>query len=147
MPKPSSQQNSSGIIPIAWRNRGSTPFQRVFTWKWTYRVTPLKKNRTHKLFFITSTKIKQNNSNCVHLNFWKCWWILWSQFFMHRIYFISWKKKKRLEFNLRISVKNIWVLFFGGLPCNSATGVRTRLLRFTQSIALTITPRGHSQLV
>ena len=28
-----------------------------------------------------------------------CWWILWSQFFMHRIYFISWKKEKaRIEF-------------------------------------------------
>ena len=35
-----------------------------------------------------------------------------SQFFMHRIYFISWKKKKRLELNLLISVKNIWVLLF-----------------------------------
>ena len=45
-------------------------------------------------FFITSTKIKQNNSNFVHSNFWTWWWILWSQLFMHRIYFISWKKEK-----------------------------------------------------
>ena len=36
---------------------------------YVYRVTPSKnkkqKNRTHT-FFITSTKIKQNNSNFVH---------------------------------------------------------------------------------
>ena len=31
-----------------------------------------KKPRIHKLI-ITSTKIKQNNSNFVHSNFWTCW--------------------------------------------------------------------------
>ena len=35
---------------------------------------------------------------------------------MHRIYFIFWKKKKSLELNLWISVKNIWVLIFLGHP-------------------------------
>ena len=64
-------------------------------------------------FFITSTKIKQNNSNFVHLNFWTCSWILWSQFFMHRIYFIPWKKEKvRIKF-MNFSQKYMGSVFLG----------------------------------
>ena len=69
------------------------------------------KNRTHQLF-ITSTKIKKKNSNFVHSNFWTFWWILWSQFFMHRIYFISWKKEKaRIKF-MNFSEKCLSSVFF-----------------------------------
>ena len=40
-----------------------------------YRVTPPpQKKKTEPInLFITSTKIKQNNSNFVHSNFWTCW--------------------------------------------------------------------------
>ena len=66
--------------------------------------------------FITSTEIKQNNSNFVHSNFWTCWWIQWSQFFMHRIYFISWKKEKaRIKF-MNFSQKFMGSVFLGGHP-------------------------------
>ena len=35
---------------------------------------PHKKKKTEPItFFITSTKIKQNNISFVHSNFWKCW--------------------------------------------------------------------------
>ena len=61
-------------------------------------------------FFITPTKIKQNNSNFVHSNFWKCWWIPWSQFFIHKIYFISRKKKARIKF-MNFSQKYMGLLF------------------------------------
>ena len=56
-------------------------------------MTPPKKKAETINFFITSTKIKQNNSTSFPWKTRTCWWILWSQFFMHRIYFISWKKK------------------------------------------------------
>ena len=35
--------------------------------------TKKKKNTEPIKHFITSTKIKQNNSNFVHSNFWTCW--------------------------------------------------------------------------
>ena len=80
-----------------------------------YRVT----KKTEPInFFITSTKIKQNNSNFVH--FWTCWWILWSQFFMHRIYFISWKKRKGKKYIYEFQSKIYgfcWGFFLqGGSP-------------------------------
>ena len=61
--------------------------------------------------------MKQNNSNFVHSNFWTCWLILWSQFFMHIIYFISWKNEKaRIEF-MNFSQKYLGSVFFwGGSP-------------------------------
>ena len=92
-------------------------FRKLKISRWTiYRVTPPpKKNRTHKRF-ITSTKIKQNNSNFVHSNFWTCWWILWPQFSLQRIYFISWKKKARIEF-MNFSQKSMGSAFWGS-PCN-----------------------------
>ena len=78
----------------------------------SYRVTPQKTEPIN--FFITSTKIKQNNSNFVHSDFWTCWWILWSQFFMHRIYFIYWKKEKaRIKF-MNFSQKYMGCVFLGG---------------------------------
>ena len=82
------------ILPMV-----SSPQQKVAKWLdrllQHYTGWPPPKKKTEPInFFITSTKIKQNNSNFVHSNSWTCWWIQWSQFFMHRIYFISWKKKK-----------------------------------------------------
>ena len=80
-----------------------------------YRVPPPPPN-THKLSFITFTKINQNNSNFVHSKIWTCWWILWSQFFMHRIYFISWKKEKvRIKF-MNFNQKYMGSDFLGGHP-------------------------------
>ena len=83
-------------------------------------TSPHQKKKTKPInFFITSTKIKQNNSNFVHSNFWTCWWILWSQFFMHRIYFISWKKEKaRIKF-MNFSQKYMGLFFFFLSPCSS----------------------------
>ena len=84
-------------------------------------IPPPKKNtKTEPInIFITSTKIKQNNSNFLHSNFWPYWWILWSQFFMHKIYFISCKKEKaRIKF-MNFSQKYMGSVFFfcgGGHP-------------------------------
>ena len=62
--------------------------------------------------FITSTKIKQNNFNSFPWKTRTCWWILWSQFFMHRIYFTSWKKEKiRIRF-MNFSQKYMGSAFF-----------------------------------
>ena len=85
-----------------------------------YRVTPPQKKTEPINFFITSTKIKQNNSNFVYSNFWTCWWILLSQFFMHRIYFISCKKKEkaRIKF-MNFSQKYMGSAFLGGSLCTT----------------------------
>ena len=100
------------------------PFEEEFCYLhciYVYTGWPKKKKKkkttTTELIniFITSTKIKQNNSNFVHSNFWTCWWIQWSQFFMHRIYFISWKKEKaRIKFMNFSKRYTGSVFFFGG---------------------------------
>ena len=80
---------------------------------------PTQNPQNPSTLFITSTKIKQHNSNFVPSNFWTCWWILWSRFFMHRIYFISWRKEKaRIKFmnfsqKYMGSVCFFFCLFFG----------------------------------
>ena len=78
-----------------------------------------KKQKTEPInFFITSTKIKQNNSNFVHSNLCLCMIILWSQFFMHRIYFISWKKEKAGIKFMNFSQKYMGSVFFWS-PCTT----------------------------
>ena len=80
-----------------------------------YRVT----KKTEPInFFITCTKKKRNNSNFVHSNFWTCWWILGPQFYMHRIYFISWKKEKA-----RIKFMNFSQKYMGSVFCVGLVGV------------------------
>ena len=85
----------------------------IYIYIYIYRVTPQKTEPIS--FFITSTKIKQNNSNFVHSNFCKCWWILWSQCFMDRICFISWKKEKARIKSMNFS-QNKWILFLFWSP-------------------------------